>query len=639
MELFYFITPKKKSILCGLAIAILAASHWTFASAQELQLDLGDKIKNIKAWETAIRERRGQQIEAALRRSKEVGKDISNNGLPNQQPVALLEPWVFQSTLQRRAMENDWPEAYKTQVKKIQNQGDQPNKVIWFAAVGKAYASDAEVRQKVNWLSHLTLNLEEKIKRAEKLTGVQKQILVKDIRHQANLAERIVCTLANCAWPKSETGSEILQSPIQPKLPEKIEIPQVSQNDGGGNNVSPEREKQKLKLMTGFASGIFNQIALHQGRLAFVSTAMDANNKIKAAIIAAGDGKAGGGGVTLHSPANIEGGLNPADVAQAIVADGRLVLEMRDGGRVRMPYLPLDDLAVALRTIYGPSGILEGILEAVDDNAIIFKTGPEVFGDVVWRKSYLPKSWGAKKIGDKIGLAIAPAVGILPLPEPSTSRITYYGDIKSTRIGQVISEADQLLNLFLSGVNPKTGKLSSLANVQGFMSSLEVQARSRAGMIKLSPWKEAPKLDHKDLYGNSWWRGGTFFVWVPRAVRFKYVPNKKQIIPVDVAMKLASWTANPRGPHPSESWLSDFVSNNYEQLAVHYPVINKLNNVLMTVSLVRWLKINNIAVDLQWVNNRKLKAAETPERIKNVWTSLIMGSDNMPIFRVSQVLK
>ena len=171
------------------------------------------------------------------------------------------------------------------------------------------------------------------------------------------------------------------------------------------------------------------------------------------------------------------------------------------------------------------------------------------------------------------------------------------------------------------------------------MTGVEIQARDKAGLNKLPPWKPAPKRQSADPYKKSWWRGGTFYVWVPERVRFKYSAATKEVVPVYVRMKLENWTAHPRGPRPSDLALSDFVSKNFQQLARHYPVLDELNDVAATVSIIRWLKIHNIPVDLQWANKRKLTPVKTPERTKDVWTNPVNGKDGKPIFRKAEAVQ
>ncbi|MBL4757543.1 MAG: hypothetical protein JKY32_07875 [Rhizobiales bacterium] len=626
----------EQAIRAILLLPVFAILISATAIAQDQTGKLGDRVASVVRWNQAFTDYRNQQHEALQREREAMQKKSASRpetDLPQEPPIELLAPWVFEPTLQRQAIESRYPEVFAEQRKKIISTGPDILKVPWFRSVSQNYAAHTERNQKQGWLDELAVELSDKLKRLKSLSGVQKSVLEKEIRHRVALAERIACTLASCTWPEPKKGKDKAAKPIQPKLPNKIELPPIRQTSGSADKALRKAEKPKLKLMTGFASGLLYQIGLHHERLGFEAHDKDAYRKIMAAKEATGDGKAGGGGVSLHRPAVIEGPLDPAVIERAVVTDGRLVLMMRDGSRVRMPKMQLDDLAVAIRTIYGPSGILEGTLEAVDGESIVYKTGPEQFGDVVWRKSYLPQPWKERKKGERIGLAIPPAVGILGLPEPSVSRITYYGDIKNTRIGRVISEADRLLGLFISGVDPETGKFIRPPKVAGFMTVVETDARLGAGQIKLPPWKPVPKRQSADPYKNSWWRSGAFYVWVPERVLFKYVAAAKKVVPVDVRMKLENWTSHPRGPQPLALVLSDFVSRNFKQLAQHYPVLDELNDVAATVSIVRWLKVNNIAVDQKWASERKLAPVMTPERTKEVWTGPVNGRDGKPVFR------
>ncbi len=85
--------------------------------------------------------------------------------------------------------------------------------------------------------------------------------------------------------------------------------------------------------------------------------------------------------------------------------------------------------------------------------------------------------------------------------------------------------------------------------------------------------------------------------------------------------------------------MADFISKNFKPLAKHYPILNDLNEVLATVSIVRWLKANNIAVDLKWASERKLTPVDTPERTEDVWAWLVNGKDGKPIFRKAEAIQ
>lgn len=629
----------------GLSVLLLTAVTPMRVAAQDSGDELGNRVAGVVMWQKAIDEHRREQIET-MRREREVLRGNADAAPQSQlepeanspgDPMTLVHPWVFEPTLQRQALEKRWPEAFAEQREEIAKAGPEIVKLPWFASVSQSYAANIEYETKKNWLDGLTSRLSEDLKRLETLSGAQRTVLEKDIQLQVDLAERVACTLVRCDWPDQtapETADEAAAAQIaQPVLPDKVEFPSVSKAAGAG--AEPNAARPKLEPMTGFAPGLLDQIDHHDEALGVKANDMDADAKIAAAKQAAGDGKAGGGGVSLYLPATIEGPLDPRAVNRAAISDGHLALEMRDGTTIRMPDMPLDDLAVAMRVIFGPDRLLEGKLQAIDGEAVVFNTGPEQFGDVVWRISYLPEPLPQARIGERIGLPIAPAIGILPLPEPSVSRITYYGDIANTHVGQVLFDADQLLGYLLTGADPETGDLVRPADVPGFMTGNEILARAQAGLLELPPAAAAEPVPN-DPHEGAWWRDTTFLVWVPAAMRFRYVPDSGRIEPADTGMKLEVWTSNPEGARPYELALTDFVTANFDALAGHYPVLGEMENVAETVAIVRWFKINDIPVDLEWARTRNVAPAKTPDRVRDVATFIQYGQDRKPVFRKAE---
>jgi len=384
--------------------------------------------------------------------------------------------------------------------------------------------------------------------------------------------------------------------------------------------------KPELKKLTGFASNIFNEFGLHHERLVQVAKQSDADAKLKAAKREWGNGRAGGGGVSLHLPALMKG-VDPNVVKRAKLVGDRFVLSTQDGRELRLPKIPLDDLAVALRTIYGPHATLAGKLLAVDGEAIVFDTGPDAFGEVVWRRSYFPQMVDLGGVDEKIELPIGPAVGILNLPEPSWSRITFYGDIKNTRLGDVISRADQLLAVWFYGVDRDSGKFLPLPQVKDFMTMIERQSRSQ------SQPNSPPTTDSDDPHAGAWWRSSTWYVFVPRVVTYRHDEETNEIVLAESKMQLDSWKTGPVGPSAASVRFVDSVNRNMGALSNAYPVLEELNEIAATVALVRWLKTNNIPVDLQWALERNVAKVITPERIRTVNVFGPRGPDGKPFLK------
>ena len=377
----------------------------------------------------------------------------------------------------------------------------------------------------------------------------------------------------------------------------------------------PDSSKQPvLKKLTGFASNILSEIGLHDERLDVVANQADVQSKIEAAKKEWKTGQAGGGGVSLHLPATLQG-LDPKSVKAARLVGERFVLTMKDGTQARFPQISLDDLAVALRTIYGPAALLSGRLTAVDGEAIAFETGADQFGEVVWRRSYLPTPVEPGRIGDIIELPIGPAVGISGSPEPSMSRITFYGDIKNTHLGSVISRADQLMSDWFYGIDHASGKFLPLPDVPDFMTMIELEAHLAMEKTELSAKAANSTTTDTNPYAKAWWRGATWFVFVPKNVTYRFNEASGDIKLADSHIKFDIWRSGPNGPIPAHVRFAKLVNQNIDAISAAYPVMEELREVAATVALVRWLKLNDVPVDLQWALDRKVATEQTPDRI------------------------
>lgn len=603
----------------------------------------GERISTLINIEEFVRNVQRQQIEALEKEMREE-KNI-NIKPPSGLPDSVREPWVYTPTLDRRSgEENRRADVRRREIEKIRRAGSENPaftdslKAIWYSGVSADFAHSTEREVQLFWLGRLNIELADKTKRLRALNGASRQVAEKQLENEIRLAERLACIFVCSRAPTHvrEPGGKGKQvwaeyRPVPPKTLAKTLNPLPP--DTRRQRADPGSPRPVLKKMTGFSSGILFQMGLHHEQLTIAAQNADVATRLKNAAAAWGTGRAGGGGVSLHVPAKIEGGLDTGRITRAVIEDGRLVLVMNDGGRVRLPPVSQDVLAVALRTIYGPSALLPGKLVATDGEALVLETGAEKFGEVVWRRSYLPRPWRPVKVGEKTELAVPPAVGLMEIPEPSMQRITFYGDIKDTRLGSVISRADQLLLVFMSGINEKTGKFVPPLDIPGYMTLLEANVRKNLGLIKVPESAPAEKTAAGPKDKKPWWYFANWIVWVPEKIRLIYDPRRGEITTVEVKVKLDVWTTDPTGPGPMERRMADWVNANFPALSAHFPVLKQLQDVALSVGIVRWLKNNDIAVDLAWAQQRKVKVVPTPERIRLIDVYPVTDDKGLPIFQ------
>ncbi len=617
-------------ILTGVFGLIVAEIAYAQSGAGQ---QIGERISTLNNIEWFILETgRSQREELEKARAK-------NQDLPSSIPKSLRQPWVFDPTGLRRELEEyQTPKERREEIEKMRKAGSEDpdfgegKKVLWFSGVSMDYVHTQEVQTKFGWLRDLNRGIGQKAAKLKGLEGAARRVAEKELGMQVELAERIACLFV-CDTPAAPPKPASAQAQKKTEKPPdwsdyKPQLPKTPASPGG--TAGTAREKPVLKKMTGYASGLLYEMGLHYERLEEASHERTLERILARAQESFGEGKAGGGGVSLHLPAEVEGGLDTASISRAVVENDRLILLLKDGKRVRMPKLPPDDLAVAIRTIFGPNRLVKGKLVAIDGEAIAVKTGKDQFGEVVWRLSNLPSPWRPVKIGSETGLPIPPGLGLLDLPEPSLGRITFYGDMKNTRLGSVMSLADQLLVRFVDGVDPRTGLMYEPPSIPGYMNLREISALREAGILKLKQPGKSKKAPPPNP--DYWWRGSTWFVWAPGVIRLGYQPEAGEVRVVETGIKLDTWiSVGTVGAAVAK--LRDWINANIGALAKTYPVLAELREVATTVAIVRWLKVNRIATDVDWATGRSVKKVPTPERVPQTHVYLTKNDKGMPIFR------
>lgn len=379
--------------------------------------------------------------------------------------------------------------------------------------------------------------------------------------------------------------------------------------------------KPKLKTITGFASGILQQMGLHDSRLEEQIQSHDPGQLISQAKKDFGQGRAGAGGVSLHSAARVEG-LDPKSLTGITFADNRLSL-IGPKGRITLPPLDPEHVVLTLKCAYEGKGDVTGTFVSEESNAVIFQTGKAQFGEVVWKKSFLPEAWNGAKPGERVTLGLGPGIGLLSLPAPSTNRVTYYGPIAGTRMGDILLRADQLMTVLMDGINPVTGHPEKPIDIPGFKTATELRARKA-----LQPPKEAESKEERDP--KKWWLGTTWFVWVPDQFTLKLSEDGKSLTWVDHKMKLAIWTAGGEIPEEYVE-LGNLTTQHYGDLSKRFPVLQELLEVAKATTVVRWMKANHLPLQGNAYKDFTIKRVSTPTTVRDISTYWL-SKDGKPWF-------
>lgn len=326
-----------------------------------------------------------------------------------------------------------------------------------------------------------------------------------------------------------------------------------------------------------------------------------------------GEGRAGAGGVSLHTAAECAEMPSKNEIRRAAVRDGRLVLELTSGGLLRFPPLDLDYLAVAVRSIYDAP--VEGTLTADETNLIAAQTGKDHFGEIVWNKQLLPDPPPQVAIGEKGRWELGPAIGLLSDVVPSTNRVTYYGAIRGTRMGRVLLEADALLGMCITGLDWQTGKPVRLPAIEGLTTGpertarrtiKEVEARARG---ETPPQKPVLRPDPK-----RWWVGTAWYVWVPD--RFMLRRTNDALEFSEARMKLFVWSADESHIDADERAWAAAATEHYDELAQAFPALKELVEVTKVTSIVRRLRRDGIELDRASLGEYRPTVAETPATLR-----------------------
>jgi len=198
-----------------------------------------------------------------------------------------------------------------------------------------------------------------------------------------------------------------------------------------------------------------------------------------------------------------------------------------------------------------------------------------------------------------------PGVTMVPV-DPSmrdiTQRVEYFGQVENTYFGWVMFEADRYLKGLAAGQDTLTGEPIT-PNVPGFKSELELSFEQRTA----TPW-------HRNWF-------------IPGEIILRQAADGRSMVFDQVTIQLESRFIQfqPDGSHidiPGSSPVTDqftaFITEHYDQFAAEKAELAELVRLAKIVGVVRWLRDNNIPVDLSWVDGYQVKYVETPRTTPGV---------------------
>lgn len=354
-----------------------------------------------------------------------------------------------------------------------------------------------------------------------------------------------------------------------------------------------------------FNSGALQQLELANAFLTDAVTKRDPEAALARSVQAFGDGRAGAGGVTLYKAATVLAPFVPGRMTNASVRDGRLVLTYA-GKELLLPRLDPVFLAIAIRSVYGGEGLVRGTLLANEENAVVLRTGKGQYGDVAWKKEFLPQLPATLAVGDTLDLDLGPGVGALDLPEASYERITYYGPIRNNALGQILLESDMVYSMFWFGIDWTTGMPLDSSSHPGYQSAIDIDLDGPAEVV---PQAEREK-------SRNWWEDIVWFVWSPDEMTLALAAGGNELEFVKATMRVVVWSVRAANVDARSKAQGEFLSRHFDDFAGAFPQLARLREAAMAVAVVRWLKQNKVPLDRTWAMNYPVEKVITPERIR-----------------------
>lgn len=245
------------------------------------------------------------------------------------------------------------------------------------------------------------------------------------------------------------------------------------------------------------------------------------------------------GGVSLNKTAELM--LNLEDISGAVFdeATGQVILYGKNN--VSLPQMKLDDLSVAIRSVFGYGG-----------------TSPQDPGV---------------------------SIGTEPSPIPGQMKVRYDGQTYNTEFGYTMFESDRLLKSLTLGKDNVTGQAMT-STVPGFLSLID--------RYRLAGRSSLPS---SNTMTRMW--------FVPKEISLVQSEDNASMVFSNTSMQLlteSKYNNNITGDVVAEAFASHFTLN-YDAFAAERPILGELKRLGKITAVVKWIKDNNIPFDLSYFEN------------------------------------
>lgn len=261
------------------------------------------------------------------------------------------------------------------------------------------------------------------------------------------------------------------------------------------------------------------------------------------------------GGISLSKTAELM--TNISDISGAVFDQktGQLILYgTRD---LPLPTMSIDDMAVVVRSVYGLGGKPE------QDPGISMDPDPNP-----------PKK--KKK------------------PQPRML-VTYYGETKDTRFGQVMFEADRLLKNLVLGKDNITEH------------SVKVHVKGYKSLFKRLYEEKNPPFSKNDWINNRMW-------FVPEKISLIQSEDGSSMVFDQVRMQVLT-ESKFKGSHLRDRAAEKFATHftqNYDAFAQQFSVLQEVKRLGKITAIIKWIKEQGLPFDLAFFKNYTPAYVNTP---------------------------
>lgn len=204
----------------------------------------------------------------------------------------------------------------------------------------------------------------------------------------------------------------------------------------------------------------------------------------------------------------------------------------------------------------------------------------------------------------------APAVSIDPTPDDlQKMQVVYFGGIENTHFGWVLFESDRLLKIYSMGRN-NLDNAEVVSAVDGYQSELDLTTPTRdekAAPLWHRMWFE-PANTEQTAVQRATNRRAILFSEAQLTIKTEYITDAEDDTP-----------ANNSDP-AAEAFVAHF-NEHFRQFAAEQPVLHELAMLQRFLIIARWLRDEQIPIDLAWLTEYPVAAANTPQTTPRIRVS------------------